>query len=405
MIFIQVAVVLAACALTSWLLARLWQPRVIGQMIAGVLLGPSLLGLVWPEGFAWLFPAGGMDGLKALGQIGLVFYMFMTGLKVDWTQTRRNLHSSSAVSLSGVIVPCLLGAGVGLWLHGTGHLSSGGQPALVSSLFLAAALSVTALPVLARIIQELRIEARPSATIALSAAVIDDVIAWCLVAGVLAIADGDAHSIVFAVAGGLAMVAVAAFAVRPAMKLRLFDATARPLSETGFAAAIVILASLAWLGEVTGLHAVFGAFLAGLAVPRGAAVAELTRRLEPVTLAVLLPLFFANAGLATQIGLLNTGGLWVALGLIVAAAVAGKGLTCWLAARLAGMDARESLSVGILMNARGLTGVVMASIGLQKGIISPAIYTIIVIMCLVTTAAAPPLLNFLYRAEQGTPKM
>ncbi len=405
MILIQVAVVLAACGAVSWLLARLWQPSVVGQMLAGILLGPSLLGALAPEVFAWLFPRGGTGGIDALARLGLVFYMFMTGLRVDWGSPRRDLRSSSSVSLSGVLAPCVLGGAVALWLQRDGYLPSGDHPPLAPILFLAAALSITALPVLARIIQELRLEGTRPATIALSAAVIDDVIAWCLVAAVLALAHGDAGSLLLAVGGGMGMIAIAALVMRPLLRLSLFQADDRPLSAGAFGAIAVMVLALAWLGEATGLHAVFGAFLAGLAVPRGPVVDDLVRRLEPLTIVVLLPLFFANAGLVTEIGLIDAPGLWMALAAVVVAAVAGKGIACWLAAQAGGVGGRDAFAIGILMNARGLTGMVVASIGLEKGLVSPAIYTIIVSMCLLTTAAAAPLLYFLYRRQRRTPKI
>ncbi len=400
--FLQTFVILATCRLFRWLLLRwLRQPQVIGEMTAGVVLGPSLLGLLAPEIQALLFPPESKAVLYVAAQLGIGLYMFLVGLDFRSDDFRANAPSAVAVSVSGLVVPFLVAIIGTPFLMSVPGLFAADVSPFIATLFLGAAIAITAFPVLARIIQERGLAGSLIATLALSAAAIGDAIAWCVLAVVLASLGAGPAVAVIAIVGGIALSAVLIF-----LGPRLFaplgrlaereHAAGQPLSTTVLAAALLLFTLSAWFADFIGLHAVFGGFLIGTAMPRGIFAARLRQLLEPFTLVFLLPVFFAYSGLNTQLTMVNTAPLLlIALG-VLAASIFAKFIACWAAARLSGQQNRSALAIGALMNARGLTELIILNIGLSAGIIGPALFSMMVLMAIVTTLMASPLFEWVY---------
>jgi Kef-type K+ transport system membrane component KefB len=394
--FFQIAVILAICQLVGVLAKRAGQPQVVAEMIAGVLLGPSLFGLFCPELFKRLFPADSMKVLFPVSQLGLAVYMFVVGLEFRMDIVRKRLHSAIAVSLAGMLAPFVLGATLGWFFYRHTSLFPQKTSLLEAMIFLGAAMCITAFPMLARIIHFKKLAGTTMGTVALGAGAIDDASAWCLLAVVLASFDGAFQHAVMNIVGGMAYVLLTLLVIRP-----LLAKWARGIEERGeladreFVVCLILLALGAWITDAIGLHAVFGAFVMGTAMPRGLVTRSLIEKVQPLTVALLLPLFFTYSGLNTQIGLLDSGYLWLMTALVLAAAISGKGIACWLAARSTGVANREALGIGILMNARGLMELIIINIGLQRGIISPALFATLVIMAVITTLMASPLFELL----------
>lgn len=394
--FLQLALILLFCRMVGFAAARLGQPQVVAEMIAGVFLGPSLLGLLWPDGFARLFPADSLRTLFPISQLGLALYMFVVGLEFRMDIVRDRYRSSVAVSLAGMVAPFVLGAALGYYFFHHTELFPKKTTLMESMLFLGASMCVTAFPMLARIIHFKGLAGTTMGTVALGAGAIDDAMAWCLLAVVLASFSGDFSHAMLNIGGGVGYVLLAFLVVRPVLAAwgRKVEA-AGSLSETGFVVCLALLCLGAWFTDRVGLHAVFGAFVMGAVMPRGLVSTALIDRIQPLTVALILPLFFTYSGLNTRIGLLNSAFLWEMALLVLLAAVVGKGVACWLAARATGISNREALGIGTLMNARGLMELIIINIGLQKGIISPALFAVLVIMAVVTTLMASPLFELL----------
>jgi Kef-type K+ transport system membrane component KefB len=394
--FFQLGVILVFCQIVGQVARRLGQPQVVAEMIAGVLLGPSLLGWLWPEGSARLFPAESMGVLFPVSQLGLAAYMFVVGMEFRVDIVRRRFHSAVAVSVAGMVAPFLLGAALGAWFHGNPALFPERTSRFEACVFMGASMCITAFPMLARIIHFKKLAGTTMGTVALGAGAIDDAAAWCLLAVVLASFDGDFGDALRNIAGGVAYVLVVLGVVRPLMERwgRRVDREGS-LSEGGFILCLGLLAFGAWATDALGLHAVFGAFVMGIAMPRGRVVRDLIERIQPLTVALLLPLFFTFSGLNTRIGLLDSWALWGMAGWVLVAAVVGKGGACWLAARWTGVSSREAMGIGTLMNARGLMELIIINIGLQRGVISPALFASLVIMAVLTTLMASPLFEWL----------
>lgn len=394
--FFQIAVILAFCQVVGRVAKAFGQPQVVAEMIAGVLLGPSLLGLFWPEVFSKLFPAASMKVLFPVSQLGLALYMFVVGLEFRVDIVRNTLKSAVAVSLAGMLAPFLLGAALGWhFVHHT-QLFPETTSELEAMLFLGAAMCITAFPMLARIIHFKGLTGTRMGTVALGAGALDDAAAWCLLAVVLASMDGNVAAAGRNIFAGVGYVAFVLMVVRPLLArwARGIEARGR-LSDNEFVLGLVLMALGAWFTDLIGLHAVFGAFIMGVGMPRGVVAKTLIERIQPLTVALLLPLFFTFSGLNTQIALLDSPYLWAMTGLILAAAIAGKGVACWLAARATGIGNREALGIGTLMNARGLMELIIINIGLERGIIGPALFATLVIMAVVTTLMASPLFELL----------
>lgn len=392
----QVAVILAVCQGVGWLGRFAGQPQVVSEMIAGVLLGPSLLGLFWPELFARLFPAETMKVLFPASQLGLAIYMFVVGLEFRVDIVQRRVRSAVAVSAAGMLAPFALGAALGWYLHRHTDLFPERTREVEAMVFLGASMCITAFPMLARIIHFKKLAGTVMGTVALGAGAIDDAAAWCLLAVVLASFDGDFTHAARNIAGGAGYVALTLLVIRPLLARwgRRVE-TRGELTDRGFVGCLVLMALGAWFTDLVGLHAVFGAFVMGMAMPRGVVSRSLAARIEPLTVALLLPLFFTYSGLNTQIGLLDSGYLWAMAGLVLLAAVAGKGGACWLAARTTGLGNREALGIGTLMNARGLMELIIINIGLQRGVITPALFATLVMMAVITTLMASPIFEWL----------
>lgn len=377
------AVVVATARSVGWLVARLGQPRVLGEILAGILLGPTLLGSARPDLFERLFTTDVRSALGVIAQVGLILFVFLLGAELELHRVRQQRGSIAVISAASVLVPLVAGAALAVWMSG---VVPDAPRRAEFVLFVAVAMSVTALPVLARIVQETGLGSTRIGVAAITCAAVNDVAAWLLLAGVVALVQADGPGSVVTLL--LATVSLVALALGPA---RALAARGRPVSVP---VAVAVAFSAAWVAEVMGVHAIFGAFLAGLVLQHsGDLRTRLPRQLAPATTSVLLPVFFAAAGLSTDVGLLGSGSLWlVAVAVIVVASIsklAGAGV----AARLSGHSGADAARFGVLMNTRGLAEIVILSVGLQLGVIGGTTYTIMVLMALATTFAAAPLLR------------
>ena len=398
-----VVVILLACRLTGWLLRYLGQPPVVGEMVAGVLLGPSLLGLLAPGVESSLFPTQLRPVLYVAGQVGLVVFMFGAGYEFPLDRVRRLARPAAAISLSGVLVPLLLGIAAAWFARGHVSLRPSGVSFGVSAAFLGVTLAVTAFPMLARIITERGLSGTHFGSLSLACGALDDAIAWALLAGVLSVAAGSPTPMVKAAAGTVALVFALLIIAR---SRRAIDAIAARLAPEQLAFALVCLLFLAaWFTDEIGLYAVFGAFSLGVALPRLPAVDAAARSIRPVG-TLFLPLFFTYSGLNTDFGLLAHPALLVFTAGCVVAAVLGKFGACWLSARLVGEPPAVALRVGTLMNARGLMQLIAINVGLAAGIVTHELFSVLVVVALVTTVMATPLLSWWDRrdARRGLPQ-
>ena len=402
--FLQVTIILLACRLVGVLIARVGQPIVVGEMIAGILLGPSLFGWVAPAAHAALFPPQSLSAISIFSQIGLVLYMFVVGLHLQTDFMKRALRGALLISLAGICAPFVLGAGLAWFLYSDGRFFSANVSSSQAMTYLGAAMSVTAFPVLARIIQERGIAGTALGTLALAAGATDDVIAWCLLALVLASINDQFQLALVAVAGGVLYAVVVLAVVRPQLAKTAAAVENRgALSGGTLTMMLALLMAGACFTEAIGLHAVFGAFVLGVAMPRGVVAKELSRQIEPLATALLVPLFFAYSGLSTRYDLLWSVQMLMLSVLVVAVASVGKGVACWGASRLAGRPNHEAMALGALMNARGLMELIILNIGLDRGLITPTLFTVMVTMTLVTTLAAGPLFAWVWRGSAEVP--
>src|SRR6478735_7609960 len=396
LLVLQTCLIIVVARLIARLARRLGQPAVIAEVLAGILLGPSLFGRLAPNAFHGLFPKTSLPGLSLLSQFGLIFFMFLIGLELDPKLLRGRGKSSFAISAAGICVPFALGALLALRIYGTE--ADAGVPRISFVLFMGIAMSITAFPVLARILAERNLIRTRLGSIALACAAADDVTAWCLLAVVVSVvnakgASGALITTVQAVAFASGML----FVVRPLLaRLAARITTRENLTQNVVALTFVLLLVSALASEDIGIHALFGAFLFGAIMPRQGDYAHaLAERLEDFVVVALLPLFFAFSGLRTQLGLLSGSSDWLlCLGLTLVACV-GKFGGSFAVARLTGMSTRESAALGVLMNTRGLMELIVLNIGLDLGVISPKIFTMMVIMALVTTIMTTPLLQLL----------
>lgn len=384
-VLLAMGVVIVAARIVGWGASRLRQPRVLGEILAGILLGPSLFGLVAPGVHEYVFPPAVVDGVKPVAQLGLVLFMFLIGLELDGTALRGHGHRAVVISHASIIDPISLGIALGVWLH---PRFGNGNDRLGFVLFLGASMSVTAFPVLARILQETGLSRSRLGVLALACAAIDDVTAWCVLAAVVAVANSAGFGAAAAVVGWSCLfVAMMFLLVRPLL---------RSLRSIPLWGAVSTALSCAWLTEIIGIHAIFGAFLAGVVMPRPEVVRrQLVERLEPATLTVLLLMFFVVVGLSTRFDLLDSWYSWGVTAAITATAIAGKWGGSMIAARWVGETWRDAAVLGVLMNTRGLTELVILGVGLELGVIGEELFTSLVVMALVTTYMAAPLLAVL----------
>jgi Kef-type K+ transport system membrane component KefB len=394
-VLLALAAVTVCARVLTLVLTPLRQPPVIGEVLAGILLGPSLLGRVAPTAVQFLFPAAVVPLLGVISQIGIIIYMFLVGLKLDVGQLRQRTTVSVAVSHASIVAPLLLGATLALWLYP--RLSSRDVPFTSFALFVGISMSITAFPVLARILTDRGIATTPLGTVALTCAAVDDVTAWCLLAvlvGTVHAAPGEA---LVTLGLTVAYIAVLVVAVRPAaLWLRDLRDRRGELTQGMFLVICVALLLSAVTTEYIGIHALFGAFALGVVVPHDSAlVRDIAGKLEDLVIVILLPAFFAFTGLRTQIGLVSGGEAALACVLIVAVATAGKFGGSAIAALAMGLGRRRSLELGILMNTRGLMELIVLNVGLDLGLVSPTLFAMLVIMALVTTLATTPILDLL----------
>src|SRR6478735_6878883 len=396
LLILQACVIIIASRLIARLARRFGQPAVIAEVIAGILLGPSLFGRLSPDAFQALFPKTSLPGLSLLSQFGLIFFMFLIGLELDPKLLRGRGKSSFAISAAGICVPFALGALLALRIYGTE--ADAGVPRISFVLFMGIAMSITAFPVLARILAERNLIRTKLGSIALACAAADDVTAWCLLAVVVSVVNAKgAGAALLTTVEALAFAGGMLLLVRPLLaRLGARITTRENLTQNVVALTFVLLLASALTSELIGIHALFGAFLFGTIMPRQGDYAHaLAERLEDFVVVALLPLFFAFSGLRTQLGLLSGSSDWLlCLGLTFVACV-GKFGGSFAVARLTGMSTRESAALGVLMNTRGLMELIVLNIGLDLGVISPKIFTMMVIMALVTTIMTTPLLQLL----------
>jgi len=371
---LQIAVILAVCRVLHEVVERIGQPPVVGEIIAGVLLGPSFFGWIAPELFARLFPPASLPGLNALSQIGLVLFMFLVGLHLDLAEVWALRGVASLAGLLSIAVPFALGFALAKPLH----VLAPSAPLLPFSLFCAVAMSITAFPVLARILADQKLTATRLGHVAIACAAFNDVLAWALLAWIAA----ASRSLVEPIGVIVIYSAVMWFIVRPLLR--------RVPNELATMLIFVFLSS--WVTGLAGLHALFGAFFAGVVWPRGSVkFEEVSARIEPIAMAVLIPLFFSYTGLRTNIGAVN----WGYTSIIIAVAVFGKVGGTFAGARMMGFEARNALSLGVLLNTRGLVELVVLNVGLDLGILTPALFSMMVVMALVTTLMTTPALAML----------
>jgi Kef-type K+ transport system membrane component KefB len=399
---VHVLLALAVVIIVGRVLAKaftyLGQPPVIGEVVAGILLGPSLLG---PEVSSFILPPAVAPSLRVAAQLGLVLYMFIVGLELNANHLMGRLHSTVAISHTSILVPFLLGGVLSLPLYT--HLSSNDVPFTSFALFMGVAMSITAFPVLARILTDFRLAHTELGVIALGCAAIDDVTAWCLLAFVSGVAKSQVSQGLWVIAGTVGYIILMFFVIRPILKRASLRWETE--SQTRGVSTILIVGLLlsAMVSEAIGIHAAFGAFLFGAVIPYDSAVARaFIKQFEAVITVLFLPAFFALTGMRTQVNLVSGLDQWLICGLIIMVATIGKFGGSLVAARLTGLGWREAAALGTLMNTRGLMELIVLNIGLDLQVISPTLFAMMVLMALATTMATSPVLRILIR-QPGQP--
>ena len=395
---LQLTLIIAMSQACGYLFRKVGQPAVMGEIVAGILLGPSLLGTLLPGFSAFVFPVSSLGNLHMLSQVGLMLFMFVIGMELDMELLKQKARAAVFISYFSIVFPFMLGITLAYFLYS--RFSTPSVHFYSFSLFVGIAMSITAFPVLARIIKERGLSGTRLGTLAITAAAIGDVAAWCMLAFIVAIVKaGSVTSSVYTLIAATIYVLAMLFAVKPALKMLARQRDDHSILKRSYMAVIiVVLLVSSYCCEVIGIHALFGAFLAGAIMPDEWNFRKLLiDKIEDVALVLLLPLFFVFTGLRTQIGLLSDPSLWGPCGLIIAVAVIGKFGGSVIAARIAGESTQDSLAVGALMNTRGLVELVVLNIGYDLHIISPQLFTMMVIMALVTTFMTNPALNIINR--------
>lgn len=401
-VLLHLLVALAAVVVIGQLLGRLFvaigQPPVIGEVVGGLMLGPSLLGAIAPAAYQFILPPDVVPYLGIVAQLGVILYMFRVGLELNADLLRGQVHATVATSHASIILPFVLGAVLALYLYP--RVSTRDVPFITFALFNGIAMSITAFPVLARILSDLGMSRTPLGAAALTCAAVDDVTAWCLLALVVGLVQATPGSAVLVTVLTLAFIGVMFGAVRPAVARIVHASPDSDPSRGMIALALIGLLSAALLTEAIGVHAIFGAFLFGAVLPHDSRLARtLTHSLDHLVSILLLPAFFAFAGVRTEIGLLAGWDAWLACGLIIAVATGGKVVGTMLAGRVTGLPWRQAAGLGVLMNTRGLMQLIVLNVGLDLGVISPTLFTMMVIMALVTTIATTPVFRRIVPAE------
>jgi len=403
----QICVILVATYAVGWLLKKVHQPQVVGEMVAGILLGPSLLGWLAPDFSAAVFPANSLGAMFLLSQIGLLLFMFMVGLELDTQKLRELGHVAVVISHSSIIVP--FGLGVLLAFHLYAKFADQNIPFTGFALFMGVAMSVTAFPVLARILTEQNLIGTKLGILTIACAAVDDVTAWCLLAVIIAIVRSSFNHLPIwqMLAGLLIYVALMIFVFKPIVKSLAAKYAGAGVNDKVIALVLVLMFASSLATEWLGIHALFGAFFAGVMMPKRNGFSEnMRRRFRPLVVVLLIPLFFAYTGLRTSVGLIHGSEMIFSCALILLVAVAGKFGGSTLAARIMGTPAREATAIGILMNTRGLVELVILNIGLDIGVLTRPMFSMMVVMAVTTTLMTTPLLSLVYggRSEEEQPQ-
>ncbi len=396
--FLQLALILLTCRIVGWAGRKfLGQPQVVGEMIAGVCLGPSLLGMLWPDLQATIFPKESRSVLYAGAQLGVGLYMFLVGTTLQLSHFKSKGRSAVGVSIAGIAAPFLVAVLITPWLMNIPGLFAANISQANATLFMGACIALTAFPMLARIVNERGLANTALGTLSLTAGAFDDAASWCVLALVLAAFGAGPGVAILAIGGGVLYGAfILLFGRQLLAPLGRIVEREGHMSHTVLGVTMALFCLSAFLMDAIGIHAIFGGFILGVVMPRGLFAEELKKKIEPLAVILLLPMFFTFSGLNTRMDMVNSGQLLlVALGVLVAS-VAAKGLACYLAARASGEDNRTALGIGVLMNSRGLMELIIINIGLQKGIIGPALFSMLVLMAIVTTMMASPLFELVY---------
>ncbi len=396
--FLQLALIMLACRVVGWVGTKfLGQPQVVGEMIAGVVLGPSLLGLFFPDLQATIFPKEMNNVLYTGAQLGVGLYMFLVGttLRLDHFQTKA--RSAMGVSFAGIAAPFLIAFLITPYLVRIPGLFAAGISQTNATLFMGACIALTAFPMLARIINERGLANTSLGTLTLTAGAFDDAASWCVLALVLAAFGAGPGVAVLAIGGGIIWSAfVLLFGRKLLAPLGRVVVREGEMSNTVLGITLILFCVSAFIMDAVGIHAIFGGFILGTVMPRGLFALELKKKVEPIAVILLLPMFFTYSGLNTRLDMINSSEMiLIAAGVLVASVLAKFG-ACYLAARLSGEDNRTALGIGALMNSRGLMELIIINIGLQKGIIGPALFSILVLMAVVTTMMASPVFELVY---------
>ncbi|MET0637703.1 MAG: cation:proton antiporter [Chitinophagaceae bacterium] len=397
-LLLQILTIITVARIFGWVCKKIRQPTVIGEIMAGIFLGPSFVGMYLPEFSAFLFPAKSLPNLQFLSQIGLILFMYVVGMELDLKFLRNKAKDAVVVSHASIIFPFTLGIGLAYYIYV--NYAPDNIHFLSFSLFMGIAMSITAFPVLARIVQERGLSKTRLGTIVITCAAADDITAWCILAAVIAIVKaGSITSALFTILMAIAYVIVMLRVVRPFLK-RMGEkyASKESISKPVVAIFFLTLLSSAYITEVIGIHALFGAFMAGVIMPARSNFRSIfIEKVEDVSLVLLLPLFFVFTGLRTQINLLNDGNMWWVCIAIILVAVVGKFVGSMVAARFVGQSWKDSLSIGALMNTRGLMELIVLNIGYDLGVLTPSIFAMMVIMALLTTFMTGPALDLINR--------
>ena len=404
LLLIQLGTILLIARLVGLLFKRINQPQVVGEMVAGILLGPSFLGWLSPPTMAALFPPESLGFLNALGQVGLLVFMFLVGLKVDVKLLRTLGHTAVLTSHVSIVLPFFLGTLLALYLYP--RLSDESVTFAGFGLFMGAAMSVTAFPVLARILAERRLLGTKLGTVAIVCSAVDDVTAWIILAFIVVLVRTTAQhgsmllNLLFIIAYALLMI----FGVRRLLaRLEIRYRLQEKFTQNMIALVLLLVLASASMTEWLGIHTLFGAFLVGVIMPKERSfVRDLTEKLEGLPVILLLPLFFTVTGLRTRIELISGAEMWFYCALIIIVATVGKLGGSMLSSRISGMSWQEAGSLGILMNTRGLMELVILNIGFDIGVISPALFSMMVLMAIVTTFMTSPVLDLVYRDQPAT---
>lgn len=395
-ILLQIIVILITCRIFNWLFTKIGQPSVIGEIIAGIVLGPSILGYFFPEYSAFLFPPESLDNIALLSQFGLILFMFAIGMELDMKEVRATLKETILISHTSTIVPFALGMVLAYFVYDS--YANPETPFLSFALFIGIAMSITAFPVLARIIQEKGLTKTHLGTLSLASAANGDITAWCLLAVVVSIAQaGNVISASFNILFSILYILFMFLIIRPFLRMIGNIYQNNEVIAKGMVAFIFLLLMVSvYCTEILGLHALFGAFITGLIMPSNIKFRKImTDKVEDLALSLFLPLFFVSTGLRTQIGLLDNVELWLMCGLFTLVAIAGKFGGAYVSSRILGENQKDSLYIGALMNTRGLMELIVLTIGYEMGILPPTIFVMLVLMTLVTTFMTAPLLSFI----------